>query len=97
MPIPIFKIFMVFGLVSAWAAKALEDGKITLDEAADLGEQLGRALGIPTSIEIPQPTVEVEKVEGPEEHEEGDALNPIADKLKAFATPTPIIEGGEES
>lgn len=53
MPIPIFQIFMVFGIVSVWSAKALEDGKISLDEAADLGEQLGRALGIPTELKIP--------------------------------------------
>lgn len=97
MPISLFKIFMVFGIVSSWASKALEDGKISLLEAADLASQLGTALGIPTELTIPQPTVEVEKVVDLEEHEEVETLNPVADRLKAFATPTPKSEGGEES
>lgn len=46
-------IFQVFGIVSAWSAKALEDRKITIIEAADLGEQLGKLLGIPTDMNIP--------------------------------------------
>lgn len=53
MPLSILKIFTIFGIVSAWAEKALEDGKITLPEAADLGERLGGILGIPTALEIP--------------------------------------------
>lgn len=69
MPIPIFKVFIVFGIVSAWTAKALEDGKITLDEAADLGEQLGGALGIPTSVDIPKPVAITEEIS----HEAEDA------------------------
>jgi len=48
-------IFQVFGIVSAWAAKALEDGKITITEAAELGVQLGGLLGIPTDVSIPTP------------------------------------------
>ena len=46
-------IFQVFGIVSAWAAKALQDGKITLIEAAELAAQLGALLGIPTNVTIP--------------------------------------------
>jgi len=46
-------IFQVFGIVSAWAAKALEDGKITIIEAAELGAQIGALLGIPTNVHIP--------------------------------------------
>jgi len=46
-------IFQVFGIVSAWATKALEDGKITITEAAELGAQLGKLLGIPTDVSIP--------------------------------------------
>ena len=46
-------IFQVFGIVSAWSAKALEDGKITITEAAELGAQLGKLLGIPTDVNIP--------------------------------------------
>ena len=48
-------IFMVFGAVSKWAEKALADGKITITEAADLGAQLGKLLGIPTDVSIPTP------------------------------------------
>ena len=48
-------IFQVFGIVSAWAAKALEDGKITITEAAELAAQLGKLLGIPTDVNIPTP------------------------------------------
>ena len=46
-------IFMVFGAVSKWAEKALADGKITITEAAELGEQIGDLLGIPTDVTIP--------------------------------------------
>lgn len=48
-------IFQVFGIVSAWSAKALQDGKITLLEAAELAAALGTLLGIPTNVEIPTP------------------------------------------
>lgn len=47
-----FKIFMLFGIVSAWAEKALKDGNITLTEAAGLAEDLGPVLGIPVQIEV---------------------------------------------
>ena len=62
MPISIFKIFMVFGIVSSWAARALQDGKITLVEAADLAMQLGAALGIPTELAVPEPAAPVNEV-----------------------------------
>ena len=48
-------IFIVFGAVSRWAEKALADGKITITEAAELGAQLGKLLGIPTDVTIPTP------------------------------------------
>lgn len=44
------KVFIIFGAVSAWAAKALEDGKITLVEAAELAKRLGPTLGVPVHI-----------------------------------------------
>lgn len=53
MDIPIFKIFMIFGIVSSWAAKALADGKVTLVEAVELATQLAGALGITLAIEVP--------------------------------------------
>jgi len=53
MDIPIFKIFMIFGIVSSWAAKALADGKVTLVEAVELATLLAGALGITLAIEVP--------------------------------------------
>jgi len=49
-----FRIIRIMGIVTAWASKALEDGKITLLEAADLAAQIGEALGIPVEIELPK-------------------------------------------
>jgi len=49
--ISFLKLFSIFGVVSTWADKALEDGKITLTEAAELAEELGPLLGIPVHIE----------------------------------------------
>lgn len=51
--ISLFKIFQVFGIVSMWATKALEDGKITLVEAVQLAGSLAALLGIPTDISVP--------------------------------------------
>lgn len=53
MDIPIFKIFTIFGIVSSWAAKALEDGRVTLTEAVELATLLAGALGITPAIEVP--------------------------------------------
>jgi len=97
MPISIFKIFIVFGIVSTWASRALQDGKISLVEAADLASQLGVALGIPTELGIPEPAAEVVLEMDLEEDVEVETANPVADKLKSFVTPTPKGEGGEES
>ncbi len=47
MKISIWKIFAIFGIISAWAQTALLDGKITLEEALDLVAQLAVALGLP--------------------------------------------------
>ncbi|MBA7524715.1 hypothetical protein ES705_16857 [subsurface metagenome] len=48
MKISIWKIFAIFSIVSAWSQAALADGKITLEEALDLVQQLAAALGVPT-------------------------------------------------
>ncbi len=48
----IFKIFTIFGIISKWAEKALEDQVITLKEAAELAEDLGPILGIPVNIDV---------------------------------------------
>ncbi|MBA7630355.1 hypothetical protein ES703_37877 [subsurface metagenome] len=41
------------GIVTDWSSKALEDGKITLDEAADLAERIADVLGIKTELKLP--------------------------------------------
>ncbi len=49
----IFKIFQVFGIVSSWCDKALADGKVTLNEAADLAIKIASILGVVIDIEVP--------------------------------------------
>jgi len=46
MKIPIFMIFQFFGIISAWAVKALEDGKITAAEGLELVVSLASILGV---------------------------------------------------
>lgn len=53
MDIPIFKIFIIFGIVSNWAQKALADRVLTLDEGIVLLKQLCAVLGVRTELEIP--------------------------------------------
>ncbi len=54
MGLSIFKIFNIFGRVASWAEIALEDGKITLSEVANLAEELAVILGVPLEIDIAQ-------------------------------------------
>lgn len=49
----IFKIFEIFGIVSAWATKAFADGRVTMTEALELVVSLCAILGLPTDFEIP--------------------------------------------
>jgi len=84
MPISIFKIFMVFGIVSTWAAKALENGKITLLEGADLAGQLGAALGIPTDLTIPEPAAETKEVLPETDETAAVETEEVPLKLRAF-------------
>jgi hypothetical protein len=49
----IFKIFQIFGIVSNWAAKALADNKITLEEAVQLATLIAAILGVKIEIEVP--------------------------------------------
>jgi hypothetical protein len=58
MKISIFLIFTIFGVVSKWAEKALEDGKITITEVVGLAEDLAQILGVPLHIDMPQPEKE---------------------------------------
>lgn len=49
----LFKIIKIISRVSAWLDKALEDGKITLEEAFDLIAQIGDVLELPLDFDIP--------------------------------------------
>lgn len=55
MNISMFKIFQIFGIVSSWAAKALADGKITIDEAVALAVSIAGILGVAMEVEVPIP------------------------------------------
>lgn len=48
-----FIAIQIIGIVTDWASKAMQDGKITLKEAIDLAERIAKALGIPTDINLP--------------------------------------------
>ena len=70
--ISFWTIFVLFGIVSRWAEKALEDNVITLTEAAQLAEDLGPVLGVPVQLELPAPelgsseTIAMAETAGPE-------------------------------
>ena len=53
------KVLRIFGIVSEWSAKALEDGKVTAMEAADLGIKIAGALDLPTEIDLSAKLTEV--------------------------------------
>jgi len=46
------KAIQIMAIASAWSAKALEDGKVTLREAADLAEKIAQVLGIDVDLDI---------------------------------------------
>jgi len=48
-----FKLFIIFGIVSRWIKTALEDRKVTLIEAASLASEICAEIGIDAEIEIP--------------------------------------------
>lgn len=52
MKIPIFMIFQFFGIISAWAVKALEDGKVTAAEGLELVVSLAGILGVQPEFDI---------------------------------------------
>ena len=49
-----FKAFQVMGIVSNWSVKAMADGKVTLQEAFDLVQELGHVLGFKVEIDLPE-------------------------------------------
>ena len=44
----------VFGFFTQWAAKAMEDGKITLEELVELAHGIGEIFGMKLVIELPE-------------------------------------------
>lgn len=52
MKIPFLMIFTFFGIISAWAAKALEDGKITAAEGFELVTALANVLGVTLEFDV---------------------------------------------
>jgi len=68
MKIPIFMIFQFLGLISSWASKALQDGKVTALEGFELLVSLAMLLGVPLDFEIKDffpPGDEEAKIEPP--------------------------------
>lgn len=52
MRIPIFMIFQFFGIISAWAVKALDDGKVTAAEGLELVVALAGILGVQPEFSV---------------------------------------------
>jgi hypothetical protein len=50
--IPIFMIFQFFGVISAWASKALADGKVTAAEGFELIVALAGILGVQLDFDV---------------------------------------------
>ncbi len=50
----LFKVIRIMGIVTDWTSKALEDGKITIQEAVDLAVRIAEVLNIPTDIQLPK-------------------------------------------
>lgn len=61
MNLSIFKVFAIFGVVSAWANKAFEDGKISVQEGIELVVKLAEVLGIPLEWDVPEGVLEATK------------------------------------
>ena len=77
MKIPIFMIFQFFGIISSWAVKALEDGKVTAQEGLELVVTLSSLLGVRTEFDVSDYIPKVIEVEMLEEEtgEEADFLS----------------------
>lgn len=50
-----FKALTLLSVVAKWSQKALVDNKITITEALDLVQQIAPILGVPLSIDLPEP------------------------------------------
>lgn len=52
MNLSMFVMFQIIGIMSAWADKALSDGKITIIEALGLIVAIAKLLGVPVDDDI---------------------------------------------
>jgi len=50
----IFKALAIMGTIAAWSDKALADGKVTAQEAAELIIQMAGTLGLPLAFSVPE-------------------------------------------
>ena len=75
----IWKVFTIFGIVSTWAAKALDDNVITLKEAAELATDLAPVLGV--SVDLDVSTLPIPS--GDPSAEESEEIRPLPHKTEA--------------
>lgn len=50
-----YKIIQIIGIIADWTKKALDDNKITLQEAVGLAERIAPVLGVDLDIDLPLP------------------------------------------
>lgn len=75
----IWKVFTIFGIVSTWAAKALDDNVITLKEAAELATDLAPVLGV--SVDLDVSTLPI--ASGDLSEEQSEEIRPLPHKTEA--------------
>ncbi|MBA7495946.1 hypothetical protein ES702_06542 [subsurface metagenome] len=79
MKIPIFMIFQFFGIISRWAEKALEDGKVTAQEGLELVMGLASLLGVRIEFDIKDympEAVNIKEIEEVKDDAAGDLSKP---------------------
>jgi len=81
MKVPIFMIFQFFGIISAWSVKALEDGKVTIQEGLELVLSLTAILGVKPEFDISDYMPKIDLVI---EKESEEVLNADLEKKPAF-------------
>jgi len=54
MDISVLQNFQIIGVVAAWTAQALADGRITLKEAVQLAKAIAQILGVQNEIDMPE-------------------------------------------
>lgn len=87
-----FKILMIINLISSWMKKALEDGKITLDEALDLISMLAEQLGLTLEFNVADVLAGPEKKAAITPDESATLEFPETSEVKD-TTDAPIIKG----